>query len=226
MIKFKVETGKKHKLMEIGYFKIDVDEIIADKELFKSMCKENCANYGNNGGCNPYAPDFNKIRMKYRNAVVVWIKLPTSSLPDVFIDGSLKHREFFCTVGHIQLVFPKLTNNIVKILKEKWNPDYYLGESECKFCKKCGFLTGEGCRSPQNRVFSLESTGVDVDILMRNKAFPLYWFSNSLRVKDIPYTVKVTMFMYKTHIPKIDFSGDIKEVLIKYDYKLLLGEKI
>jgi hypothetical protein len=76
-------------------------------------------------------------------------------------------------------------------------------------------------------MYSLESTGVDVDLLMRIGGFPIYWFPTGEPVRNTPYTIKSIGFLYKRDVPDTDFSQGLSDILnIRNGWKARKFEEI
>lgn len=219
------KSGQTHRHTEIGWFQIPVSEVPSDKEGFEVFCKRGCNNYNHNGGCPPFAPSFDRLRKIYANMVVFYVRFGVAEFPVTLIE---KNQAFFCA-QYAQAVLPPVIGYIRKEGKKLWNPDMVLGESACKTCKECAFSQKAReyyakelsenyrptCKNPKERMYSLESSGVDVDLLMRWGAFPLYWFESGHSVLETPYTIKAVGFLYKGSIPKVDWSQDLLDLLNK-----------
>lgn len=216
----KSKTGQNTRFYEIGWFQVDTENVISDKVGFETFCKSGCKNYGNNGGCPPFAPSFDVLRKTYRNMIVVWCRLPSTQLPKSYI---AKNLNYFFAVSFVLKVLPTIMTHIWKH-SDSLQYDFYLGESACKTCKVCAFKedipvedkkSQIKCRNPKSRIFSLESTGIDTDLLMRQGGFPLYWYGRGKKIIDIPYSCKMISFLYKQDIPNIDLTQELVDILNK-----------
>lgn len=221
--------GQSHRFLEVGWFCVDSEEIVSNKEKFEVFCKSGCGNYGNNGGCPPYAPDFARIQKVYRNGVVIWVRCATEEFPDGLLDKADKN--FYFVAQYAQAVLPPVIGHIRKLSKGLWKPDLILGESACKKCNPCVFNEKKleladrtpieikrktlKCRHPKERLYSLESTGIDVDLIMRLGAFPIHWYPTGVPVRETPYTVKAILLLYRGGTPEIDFTQGICDMLNK-----------
>lgn len=218
------ETGEKLtsvRYNEVGWFATPTEPIVVKKEDYEKFCKEGCKNFGTNAGCPPFAPNFEHLKKTYRNAVVVWVRMPWHQMPESFIGNEKFNSNYFYAASYAQAVLPPVVKHLYKA-HELFKADFKLGESACKLCNVCAFkvdLPVEEkkrtikCRHPKDRMFSLESTGIDTDLLMRSQAFPLFWYGRGNKITDIPYTCKMIMFLYKGSIPDIDFTNLLEEIL-------------
>lgn len=219
------ETGEKLtsvRYNEVGWFATPTEPIAVKKEDYEKFCKEGCKNFGMNAGCPPFAPNFEHLKKTYRNAIVVWVRLPWHQMPESFIGDDKFNSNYFYAASYAQAVLPSVSSYIGKQLKPMWESDFFLGESSCKLCNPCKFKVDIPiedkkktikCAHPKDRLFSLESTGIDTDLLMRSQAFPLYWYGRGLNITDVPYTIKMIMFLFKGSLPQRDFTQDICEIL-------------
>lgn len=221
------KSGQTHRFLEVGWFKTNTEEISHGKEKFEKFCESGCSNFGNNGGCPPYAPNFARLQKIYRNALVLWVRMPIWECPEDLLDKADKN--FYFVAQYAQAVLPPVIGRVRQGGKELWDPDFILGESACKKCKPCAFndktkeeserMSPEEkvkkikCNNPKDRMYSLESTGVDVDMLMRVGSFPIYWFPTGEPIRNTPYTIKSIAFLYKGDFPDHDFTQGICDIL-------------
>jgi predicted metal-binding protein len=131
------KSGQTHRFLEVGWFITSIDEIQHNKARFETFCNRGCSNFGNNGGCPPYAPNFERLKKIYRNAVVFWVRMPIWEFPVDLLDKADKN--FYFCAQYAQAVLPPVIGHVRKEGKKIWNPDFVLGESACKKCNPCAF---------------------------------------------------------------------------------------
>lgn len=212
---------------EVGWFAISTDDVPFEKGVFEKFCVQGCKNFSTNGGCPPFAPSFNKLKKQYCNGVVVWTRVIQEHMPQSYFDGN--NRNFFLLLSYLLNTLPGIPGYLRKNLFDLWGADSYLGESKCKVCGNyCSFRDGDKlCKFPQKRVFSLESTGVDVDLLMRIGAFPLYWYARGQLLSSVPYSTKVVMYLFREELPERDFTEDLVNVLnARKEYSSVSMERV
>lgn len=137
------------------YREIKSSDIIFSDDVFKS-CKQNtCGNYGQNYSCPPLSGDMqeNSARFtKYENAIIInklmflgnYYELMEQSGKDVGV----------------------MLDDLRQKLKDE--PVMIAGPGGCTLCKECAAKTGEPCRFPDERTYSMEGSGMDIVSMSRN----------------------------------------------------------
>lgn len=199
----------KHRYAEVGWQLVPTEAIETRQDFYWLFCKSGCKNYGRNGGCPPFAPSFDALRKVYKYMVVVYCRMSTDQFPKSYLNPN-KNMAFFA----IQFARTQL-QPIMKAIYSHPKPfsaDRLLGESDCKLCNPCQVPKTGICRHPKERVFSLESTGVNTNKLMEDFVFPLHWFSFKSPVSEVPYSSKLIGFLYKDE-PSEDFTKILTDTL-------------
>ena len=132
---------------------------IEQDKKFKMAC-EVCEKYGKNLSCPPFSPTFNDYLKGYRKAKVLCLRIPQE-----YIDHVIPEEKYrLCFEKGRQL----LTEELVRFRQKGFR---IAGSGPCLACKKCGAETGgRNCVKPEERIYSLESLGVNL-ILLANKCF-------------------------------------------------------
>ena len=121
------------------------------------LCEQNtCGNYGRNYMCPPYVGNTEELIEKakgYKRAIVFQKIYP---LEDSFdIEG----------MQTAKADFGKRTQQVKTLCKEIREKHLVLGAGGCTLCKKCGVITNEPCRFPDDAIASLESYSIFVSKL-------------------------------------------------------------
>ena len=157
------ETAKGNRYpLEIGYRVTTSWGVPTDKKATMDACKHGCRLYGRNGGCPPFAPDFNEVCGN--ELLILYARLETKHYPLKVLQGSYYTRWVL-----VETLMTPLTNRIGKRLAVSLD-GYFLSSGNCQVCrpKRCAVKQGKKCRNPSRRTYSLEATGVLVTQLMKN----------------------------------------------------------
>jgi predicted metal-binding protein len=129
---------------------------------------EACNKYGKNLACPPYSPGFREFIGAQKNAKVISIRMP---------------QEYFNQVIQENIYWEccKKAEGILteELLRYKGKGFLIAGAGFCSSCEICAVEKGlNKCTSPSNRIYSLESLGVNITSLVKNCFnFELDWSS-------------------------------------------------
>ena len=124
-------------------------DIVFSEAVFASCAENKCGNYGKNYSCPPLSGDMeeNKARfLKYEHAIIINKIADMGKRYEKMAEAGLKVKEAFEKLG--------------KLLEDK--PVMLAGAGGCSLCKKCAAQTGEPCRFPDKRRYSMEGSGMDI----------------------------------------------------------------
>ncbi|MBU2497885.1 MAG: DUF2284 domain-containing protein, partial [Proteobacteria bacterium] len=152
--------GRKYPL-ELGYGAIPSSFVPIDKKTTVAACKYGCGLYGRNGGCPPFAPNFNEI--PGNELLILYARLETKHYPHRVLSGP-----YYTKWVLIETLLTPLTNRIGRRIAGLLD-GYFLSSGNCQVCrpKRCAVKEGKRCRNPEGRSYSLEATGVLVTELMK-----------------------------------------------------------
>ena len=131
------------------YKEISPEEIIFDEAVFAACAENKCGNYGKNHSCPPLSGDMEENKshfLAYEHAIIVNKILDMGKHYEKMMEASLE--------------FGEAVERLAKILDGK--PVRIAGAGGCRICKKCAALTGEPCRFPEKRRYSMEGSGMDI----------------------------------------------------------------
>jgi predicted metal-binding protein len=135
----------------------------------KDFCRD-CDMYTKNLACPPYSPCFPDYIGGAEEALVVCIRIPSD-----YCEHPLMEERF-------SICYQEARGLLVKELLRYRKQGYAIaGAGACTACKRCAALKNSGeCRKPEERIYSLESLGVNVVALAR-RCFDidLQWSSES-----------------------------------------------
>jgi predicted metal-binding protein len=159
MMNIVVKTLKHDVQVELLYGYIRTSEVIVKKELFAKMCKDGCVNFGKKFSCPPVSPCFHS---KKKYLLVIFMR--------VFLE-QFDYKEYHkLRIGNA-ILKPRI-DLVMRKLEDKFGGRYYSSGS-CRLCKKCGKV----CNHPEKMRFSLESTGVDCNQLVKDVfGLELKWY--------------------------------------------------
>lgn len=191
---YKTINGKIYPV-EIGYKAIDSELITYDYIQITDLCRSGCKNYNFAGGCPPRAPNFDHIKNNNGFGVLLYgrfyskyksPKVKASTRPYV-------HYKFQDLI--LTSLLNKISNQVVSYIGKK--NIIVLSNGYCMGCgsKKCSFKSGGNiCRNPDKRTFSLEATGINVQVTIKNVFdIVLQWY-NKNNYSEVEYMTKVIGF--------------------------------
>jgi predicted metal-binding protein len=128
---------------------VDVADI-EHSSSFKELCRQ-CPTYGRNFGCPPHSPSFPEFAGRATRARVICVRLPR---PDAGAATDGKIVETFREAGDI------LTE---MLLAYRASGHRIAGSGPCRVCDECAGESGrDACMRTDDRIYSLESLGVNV----------------------------------------------------------------
>lgn len=118
---------------------------------------EQCPSHGRNLACPPHSPTFAEAVAGARTARILCLRFPLGPSGDAA--PAERARELYRAAGAL----------LARELREaREQGAVVLGSGECRACEVCAAVDGQTrCRAPQERLYSLESTGVRVGELVR-----------------------------------------------------------
>jgi predicted metal-binding protein len=116
-----------------------------------------CPRYSRNLACPPHSPAFGDAVEGVGNARVICVRLPLG--PVGGIPAEERYRKGFHAARSLL---------VEELLAERARGRRVLGSGPCRACDPCAAEENDTvCRNPAERIFSLESTGVNVVALLR-----------------------------------------------------------
>ena len=152
---------------------LECNKITFDYYKFANECKIGCKNFRKKYSCPPYSPSFNNLSSNYNYLLVNTLKIK--------LDGFNK---IYNTIRMANIVAKniqkRLFNKINKEIKDRKEKIIILENGSCRLCKTCELQKKLPCRYPKKMRYSLESTGIDVnDLIKKTFNFELKWYSNN-----------------------------------------------
>lgn len=179
--------------MFVDVEKVLTSQIITNKEATLGECAK-CKMFGKGGGCPPIAPTFDvSYREKYQFGYIVVLTIPVDKwMPDKYREVSIGTRAFLMS-NFVQIVMKPIETKMANILAPFAGVVFSAGY--CGGCHKCNVKAGGHCIKPNERMFSMESTGILVDNTIQQIGLPpLDWFR--YKVPHIPkYTCRVILLL-------------------------------
>lgn len=190
---YKTKSGNEYPV-EFGFTAAGVNHIVHEYEYITGLCRMGCKNYGQGGGCPPYAPKFEHIAGGYSFAVLVYARLHSQYKPQRVEASS----NYYIHYRFQDIILSNLLHQIgSRIRKQIEDRLYYLGNGYCMGCGswKCSLKQGENrCRFPEKRTYSLEATGIHVvKTLEELFDLELEWYNHN-NYREIKYMTKAIGF--------------------------------
>lgn len=178
--------------IELSAFHLPTDKLPINTHKTTALCKAGCKNYERNGGCPPFAPSCNEIIEKFRDSIIVYIKLLTEDYPPTSLSSNHYIRWNFT-----ESFMPRLLRNIIKPITELL-AGISLSSGHCSSCRPCNLKLGNKiCLNPCNRTFSMEATGIDVSSLMATYSnSPIQWWKKDDPLYIPEYQMRVGIIFY------------------------------
>jgi len=181
--------------MEVNIFNIKADTIHSDYLKTSEACRTGCNLYALNGGCPPFAPDYQTLSKQYAYAMILYFKLSAKDYPRNLPADSQKNRWDFAVAFMSRALLASLV-----LLAEKLS-GYVLSSGHCIGCRTCNFNSGENyCPRPDKRTYSLEAVGVNiVDLMKEYSDSPVIWWNDDK--KHVPeYQLRVGAVLHNVLI--------------------------
>jgi predicted metal-binding protein len=142
------------------------DELISlqDKHKFDTMCVIGCPNYERKWSCPPFAPAYLNFAARWKY-LYIWLM-------------QIKMYQFaYIKNDYLKI---KAANNILKSRADKYLREIslkygkYISTGSCRLCRPCKRKIGQSCTNPEEKTYSYEAMGIDVNALVEK------YFSNKL----------------------------------------------
>lgn len=146
---------------------IPIPAIDQDKK-YRVAC-EACHKFGKNLACPPYSPVFNEYIGTQTHAGIICIRMPQEYFKHAIQENN--YRQCFRTARSIL---------VDELLGYRSRGYLIAGSGFCLACEVCAVEEGlDSCRKPDNRIYSLESLGVNLTALTKLCFhFDLEWSAN------------------------------------------------
>lgn len=168
----------------------------------RNLCKTGCTNYGNKWSCPPYSRKITELLLTndYDGAIIICGYINLNDMN--YINNSYQR------IKAANMILKSKCEKMVRQLEKKLG-GYSLLSGSCNLCKPCYKKRGLPCKKPDTMRYSLESTGINVELLMEKYCnHKLLWYKKG---HDLQYTSVVTMLLTNN----INISGINFEFLIK-----------
>ena len=165
---------------------IKFDQIAFDLEV-QTYCnnpKFKCPHYGHSWCCPPEAPYLENKASQYQKFFLVYYELDINIyIKQIQINHPKRSEEKIRnSIYRNSLIRDGLEKEIDQFItnyKENFNNKLILYDGHCRKCEKegneCTYDSGEPCRYPDNKRYSMEATGIHVDKTVRNLGFDIEW---------------------------------------------------
>lgn len=181
---------------------ISMDEFTSciDVKIVRNLCKLGCPNYGKKWSCPPYSSKITDIieMNTYDNVIII--------VGYIFLADMNYIKNPYQRVKAANMILKSKCEGYARTL-EKMTSGYSLLSGSCNLCKPCYKKRNLPCKKPDIRRYSLESTGVNVELVSSKFcAHELFWYKKG---ENLPYTSVVTAVLYKNN-SSFDFVSVLK----------------
>lgn len=194
-------------------FKINiltVEELLlcTQEKTIRNACKIGCTNYAKKWSCPPYSKKFSDI-VASNNYDKVIIIMGYINLDDMsYISNPYQQ------VKAANMILKSKCEKVARNL-EKEVGGYSLLSGSCNLCKPCQKKIGLPCKKPALMRYSLESTGIDVEAMLKRYCeHKLLWYKKG---EKLPYTSVATAIIFNSNAVK---EKNIKLLAEEYIEKL------
>jgi len=166
MSSFNIKTNQNN--LKINYYMnfIGKQEISIKKQLFNEMCKKGCVNYNKKYSCPLFTPRFEILTKDCQGLLIILFQCPLEQ-----IDSTEYNK-----VRIANVVMKSRIDKLMRILENKFKTTF-LSTGSCRLCKPCKLKLNQPCAHPDKKRYSLESIGVDCDILSKHLFnIPMLWY--------------------------------------------------
>lgn len=192
---------------------IRYQDVVFEPDYIESLCKKGCRNYGHSGGCPPFSPKFDRFANNDKQYLLIITKFD-SKYKTVKVKAS-KNRAIHWKFQDV--IVAHFLDKIGRALQTHFPRTIYLGTGYCMGCpgKKCSYKLQEPCRNPNQRTFSMESTGINVVKTVRNTMQEtFYWYTKTN--SDVPYLMKAILLIFTDGQDRGEVDFFLDNLLIMY----------
>ncbi len=154
----------KHYPLEVGYKAVKSRDLAHDYDKVTGYCRSGCGSWGS-GGCPPWAPHFQEIRLRYPYGVPVFARFFCRFQPAT-------SGQWYSSYWFQDIVLSSFFTRLGYALQIRFESDLmFLNSGHCAGCgdQKCSFSQGmDWCRNPQQRTYSIGATGVEVTAMIQD----------------------------------------------------------
>ncbi len=163
--------------IEVYYDFIEKSKIKTNKKLFSEMCKTGCKNYNKKYSCPPFSPDFSEL-IRNKDKEGLFVVLFKCNLNQI---NSTEYNKMRIA----NVVMKSKIDKMMRALEKEFNTTF-LSTGSCRLCKPCKIILKHPCKHPNERRYSLESTGIDCNALAEDLfGMKLAWYKSK---KELEYT--------------------------------------
>ena len=169
------------------YLEIKLGDILFDPKVQTYCVSPNfkCPSYGHSWACPPVAPYLEEKISKFRKFYLIYYQLDINEYVEkkkvIHPESSKIELKNKILIGNF--LRNKLEKEINAFLDENQNnhsEKFVLWDGYCRICsneedKGCNYDSGEPCRYPDKRRYSMEAVGIDVTKTVQNLNLNIEW---------------------------------------------------
>jgi len=145
---------------------------------------EPCPAYEKNWACPPASPNHTRTAKKiqqfqefliiiYELDLLTWKEQLRMKHPE-WSEKKLEQNAFNSHLYNSKIYWG-LRNLLKPYLVRKSSNVYVLANADCRRCNKCAKKDDKSCRHPEERIYSMEASGINVDESLRKIGYELLW---------------------------------------------------
>jgi predicted metal-binding protein len=174
----------------LPYLEVNLKDIIFDPKVQTYCINSNfkCPSYGHSWACPPEAPYLEQELMTYERFFLIFTKFNLKiHIETQKVKQPKKSKETLLNAFFMKnFLRDNLEREIYLFLDEiqnQYSERLVLWDGFCRLCynekeKGCTYDSGDPCRYPEEKRYSMEAVGIDVTKTVRNLNFNLEWPPN------------------------------------------------
>jgi len=174
----------------LPYLEIELVDIIFDPKVQTYCMNPNftCPSYGHSWACPPEAPYLEEEISNYQKFYLIYVKF---NLKEYTQKVKVRHpkrseksiRNEFFMKNLLRNKLEKEVNGFIEKFQFHNEEKLILWDGFCRVCynkqdKECTYDSGDPCRYPDKKRYSMEAVGIDVTKTVNNLKFNLEWPPN------------------------------------------------
>lgn len=185
---------------------ISVEKILSctQEEAVRNSCKTGCVNFGRKWSCPPYSRRFSDIvaSKNYDLAIII--------VGYIYLTDMKYISNPYQQVKAANMILKSKCEKIARNIESEMN-GYSLLSGSCNLCKPCQRKLNLPCKKPSMMRYSLESTGINVESLLKKYCeHKLLWYRKG---EKLPYTSVATAILVDSNAIS---SERVKLLIEKY----------
>jgi predicted metal-binding protein len=176
----------------VPFLKVNFKDIFFDPKVQTYCINPNfkCPSYGHSWACPPEAPYLEQEVSQYKQFYLIFVKFNLKKYTE---KEKAKHpsrseksiRNAFFMKNLLRGNLEQEINQFLNQYQNSYEEKLILWDGFCRICsnerdKGCTYDAGDPCRYPDNKRYSMEAVGIDVNQTVKNLKFNIEWPPNDV----------------------------------------------